>query len=134
MRNRNGQIILFRVRRKNGLHKIIREMHHDSWTPDYIVGLTRGGLPLAVMLSHYLDKPMHALNASFRDNLTGPESNAWMAEDAFGYDKIRKKDILIIDDINDSGHTLNWIIDDWQRRESPMGGLSMRKLVESLTK
>jgi hypoxanthine phosphoribosyltransferase len=47
-----------------------------------------------------------------------------MAEDAFGYDNdlstsIRcnselKKKILIVDDINDSGATLNWIKDDWQ--------------------
>lgn len=102
---------------KNGLHKIIRELQQDSWSPDYIVGLTRGGLPVAVMLSHYLNKPMYALNASFRDGNSGPESNAWMAEDAFGYGypPILKKNILIVDDINDTGKTFNWIIDDWQK-------------------
>ena len=43
-----------------------------------------------------------------------------MAEDAFGYggddgypaDSL-KKNILIVDDINDSGATLNWIRNDW---------------------
>ena len=95
---------------KNGLHTIVRAMRQDSWEPDYIVGLTRGGLPLAVMLSHYLNKPTHALNASFRDSDIGPESNLWMAEDAF-----EKKNILIVDDINDTGRTFNWIKDDWQQ-------------------
>ena len=94
------------------LHKIIREIHHDGWVPDYIVGLNRGGLSAAVMLSHYLDVPMHTLDVSFRDGGTGPENNLWMAEDAFGYDS-EKKNILIVDDINDSGRTLQWIKEDW---------------------
>jgi hypoxanthine phosphoribosyltransferase len=105
-------------------------MYADMWRPDYIVGLTRGGLMPAVVMSNMTDIPMHTLDVRFRDNdgLAGPESNCWMAEDAFGYvseeersipqiysDVNRKKKILIIDDINDSGKTLNWIKNDWQR-------------------
>jgi uncharacterized protein len=100
------------------LHDIIRAMNADSWRPDYIVGLTRGGLVPATMLSHYLDVPMHTLKVSLRDDNAGPESNLWMAEDAYGYhtpDDQDPKRILIVDDINDSGATLNWIRDDWQR-------------------
>ena len=80
------------------------------WRPDYVVGLTRGGLLPAVMISHWLDVPMHALGVSLRDNADiGSESNLWMAADAF-----EGKNILIVDDINDSGATLNWIIEDWR--------------------
>jgi uncharacterized protein len=108
------------------VHHFIRSMSSENWKPDYIVGLTRGGLTPAVMLSHYMNVPMHTLNVSLRDNETdlGPESNLWMAEDAFGYDTdpettIKsnpdlKKKILIVDDINDSGATLNWIKEDWR--------------------
>lgn len=106
------------------IHHVIRTMATENWKPDYIVGLTRGGLVPAVMLSQYLSIPMHTLNVSLRDSSIGPESNLWMAEDAFGYDSnpettIKsnadlKKKILIVDDINDSGATLNWIKDDWQ--------------------
>lgn len=107
------------------VHTIIREMNSDHFRPDYIVGLTRGGLIPATMISHYLNIPLHTLNVSLRDNADmGPESNLWMAEDAFGYNhdpqtSIKsnadlKKKILIIDDINDSGATLNWIKDDWR--------------------
>jgi hypoxanthine phosphoribosyltransferase len=49
------------------VHKIIRDMAQDNWRPDYIAGITRGGLVPATMLSHYLDVPMHTLNISFRD-------------------------------------------------------------------
>lgn len=109
---------------KNLVTKIARDITISGWQPDYIVGITRGGLLAAVMLSHYFDVPMHTLNVSLRDSDMGPESNLWMAEDAFGYvsdpdatlkfDTSIAKKILIVDDINDSGATINWIIDDWK--------------------
>ena len=109
---------------RNLVNKICRDITVSGWRPDYVVGITRGGLFPAVMISHYFDVPMHALGVSLRDNNQGPESNLWMAEDAFGYDNnpettIKsnadlKKKILIVDDINDSGATLNWIMEDWR--------------------
>ena len=108
------------------IHKIVRYMAQDNWRPDYIVGFARGGLIPAIMLSHYMNVPMQTLNASFRDNDLGPESNLWMAEDAYGYipkeertdaevtsDPTKRKNILVVDDINDSGRTLGWIKQDW---------------------
>jgi len=108
---------------------IALQMYKDNWRPDYIVGITRGGMPLAVILSHMLDIPCNALKVSLRDDDRESESNCWMAEDAFGYlqaydrDGIfekstnhpdKKKNILIVDDINDTGATFNWIKQDWQ--------------------
>jgi hypoxanthine phosphoribosyltransferase len=99
---------------KGWVHEIIRSMAADGWRPDYIVGLTRGGLVPANMLSQYLDVPMHTLKVSFRDDDHGPESNLWMSEDALAGTKI-----LIVDDINDTGATLNWIQDDWMNSALP---------------
>jgi hypoxanthine phosphoribosyltransferase len=88
---------------------IIRQIQKDDWKPEYVVGLTRGGLVPAVMISQYLDIPMNTLKVSFRDNKENDcESNLWMAEDAY-----EGKKILIVDDINDSGATLDWIRKDW---------------------
>jgi hypoxanthine phosphoribosyltransferase len=105
---------------------IARQMSAHDWKPDYIVGITRGGLVPANLLSQYTGIKMHTLNVSLRDN-NESESNLWMAEDALGVvpsersaefgghkhvEKLKKK-ILIVDDINDQGSTINWIKKDW---------------------
>jgi len=89
--------------------EILRQLQRDAWQPDYVVGLTRGGLVPANLISQYLEVPMETLKVSLRDDKSQPESNLWMAEDAFNM----TKEILIVDDINDSGATLNWIKQDW---------------------
>ena len=106
-------------------HEILRQLQRDAWMPDYVVGLTRGGLVPANLISQYLEVPMECLKVSLRDDNNGPESNLWMAEDAFGYvpkeDRVmadfdfdlHAKRILIVDDINDTGATLNYIHQDW---------------------
>jgi uncharacterized protein len=109
----------------NLVAKICRDITISNWRPDYVVGLTRGGLTPAVMISHYFNVPCETLKVSLRDG-GSPESNLWMAEDAFGYvpaedqnivqcrwDPSYRKNILIVDDINDSGATINWIMNDW---------------------
>jgi uncharacterized protein len=86
---------------------IARQMSTHNWKPDYIVGLTRGGLVPANLLSQYTGIKMHTLNVSLRDH-DNCESNLWMAEDAYN-----GKKILVIDDINDTGATIDWIKKDW---------------------
>ena len=70
-----------------------------DWEPDAIVGLTRGGLVPAVSLSHRYNAKLYCLNISLRD---GKASSA-----GFDWRRLEKyENILIVDDINDSGATL----------------------------
>ena len=106
---------------------IALQMYKDKWRPDYIVGITRGGNVPATILSNMLGVRGEALKVSLRDATGESESNCWMASDAFGYvdedervntksrwDISKRKNILIVDDINDTGATFDWIKQDWQ--------------------
>ena len=114
---------------KKGVHDILRQMSADNWRPDYIVGITRGGLVPAVLMSHYTGIRMETIDVRLRDSENSPEHALWMAEEAYGYDdkdyydpamghnktsELKRKNILILDDINDTGATFNWIKQDWQ--------------------
>ena len=93
---------------------LIKQISNDNWKPDYIVGINRGGLTPAVMISHFMNIPMFTLDIQLRDHTRAPESNAMMPLDA-----LEGKQILIVDDINDSGATFNWIVNDWVSALSP---------------
>lgn len=109
--------------------QIVVQMYKDDWLPDYIVGITRGGNVPATIISNMLGIRCEALKVKLRDNVPDEscETNCWMADDSFGYvpveekeiyksrwDIKKRKNILIVDDINDTGATFNWIKNDWQ--------------------
>ena len=89
---------------------IVKQMYADNFKPDYIVGITRGGNIPATIISNMTGISCEALKVSLRDDARESESNTQMAQDA-----ISEKKILIVDDINDTGATFNWIKNDWQQ-------------------
>ena len=81
------------------VNQLCREITLDSFVPDVIVGLSRGGLTPGVMMSHWLKKPFKPVKSSLRDF---PEWEDYLP---------RKTDerVLIVDDICDSGETFERI-------------------------
>ena len=72
-----------------------------------VIGLSRGGLIPAVMLSHSFDLPMETLGVSFRDNRATHHTKFKPIDDAR---------YLIVDDINDSGTTFKVVSDIFRNR------------------
>ena len=85
---------------------IYKEAVQDKFKPDLIIGLTRGGLIPATILSHRFDVPMDTINISLRDHI----SKGGTYKD-YG---LPQANILIVDDINDSGATFLRLREIWE--------------------
>ncbi len=84
----------------------------SGWMPSVIVGVSRGGMLPATLLSNNWRLPVKAFNLSLRDNPQfEPDQADWLTGLV-----AQGKQILVMDDINDSGATVNWIRADWQHR------------------
>jgi len=104
---------------KHGCLDIIRKMDKDNWQPELVVGITRGGLLPAMYISQWYTIPMYTVKIQLADSKgqhydDATESACDLSEDAY-----HKRNILVIDDINDSGRTLNWLAKDWQGSSIP---------------
>ena len=93
----------------NTIDELVKEVANraTSFKPTHIVGITRGGLIPAVMLSHSFDLPMETLGVSFRDNRATHHTKFKPIDDAR---------YLIVDDINDSGTTFKVVSDIFRNR------------------
>ena len=63
--------------------EIVTTMYTSKFTPDYIVGITRGGNIPATIISNMTGIPCEAIKVSLRDD-SKLESSSWMAQHAFG--------------------------------------------------
>lgn len=96
---------------RDGITAIAEAVVASGWTPDYIVGIVRGGSIPAVYLSHRLKLPIVTVAWSTRDkSIFGNESNCWIPEDI-----VDGKRILLVDDIVDGGDTIKELLEDWQK-------------------
>lgn len=105
------------------LAKIFRDMAIAGYKPDLVVGLVRGGMVPAIHVSHYFDVPMMAYKFSLRDHpgkddVSKLTSELWMG-----------RNVLIVDDICDEGHTLHDIYTQIDSFDPLVGATSVRTAV-----
>lgn len=89
------------------IDKIAGEYMSDHGKPDYVLGLVRGGLVPAVYLSHKFDVPMLTGRLSLRDH----KSIDWSSFATTFTVLDEGKSVLVVDDMTDSGDTLNLLFD-----------------------
>ena len=91
---------------KHYLSEITRQIALDKWAPSVIIGPSRGGLQMGVMLSHYFEVPFVPLQ--WQTYTVDPAGSG--GKDLEAIEKITQKyvheNILLVDDINDTGNTL----------------------------
>ena len=89
------------------LDEIINQISQTEWFPELIISINRGGCVPGVYLSHAINVPHKVIDVQLRDEKNKP--NLAILENSL----ISYTNILIIDDINDTGATFNWIMEDW---------------------
>ena len=89
----------------NSLNKIVKQIKNSNWSPKVIFSINRGGCIPGIYLSHQLNLKHKVIDIQLRDNNRTPDLKIIK-------EKIKQFDnILLVDDINDSGKTLKIIYD-----------------------
>ena len=116
---------------KGDVSAICQQIANTTFKPDLIVGIARGGLIPAVMLSHYYEAPMMPLNLSLRDG---------KVDATVGYTDLLQhivsgKNILIVEDICDSGMTFRKVFDQigLAQESEPKEFISWQERVKTAT-
>ena len=92
---------------------------------DYIVGVARGGLLPATILSHHMGIPLRPLSWSTRDHASS------VHDENIKEDLRDGKRVLLVDDINDSGKTFVEILEDWEYDElSTLGVVTLASVFQ----
>ena len=87
----------------DSLNKIIEQIENSNWSPNVIISINRGGCVPGIYLSHRLNLKHKVIDIQLRDSNRSPDFKLVKQ-------KIKRFDnILLVDDINDSGKTLKTI-------------------------
>ena len=88
---------------EKALLEIKEQIKKSTWIPDIILSVNRGGCVPGVYLSHMINVPHKVVDVQLRDNESEP--NLMVLDSCIN----SFSNILIIDDINDTGATFNFI-------------------------
>ena len=107
----------------NAIKQIVEQINISGFDPEVIVSINRGGCIPGVYLSHFLDKPHKMIDIKLIDS----------SENKFSFFK-KNKLILIIDDINDTGRTFNFVKKTFNDSDSEIRFAALINNVTSKTK
>ena len=88
-----------------------RDMGYDA-----VIGIQRGGLIPAVIISHELGIPMYSVNCSLRDHVHKPTMIDIPIAKLDEHHVEHRQKYLCVDDINDSGETFRFLQEMFDQR------------------
>ena len=104
------------------LVEIINQIDQSNFSPEIIFSINRGGCIPGVYLSHILNIPHHVIDIQLRDHKKKINISNLLESTKL------QKNILIVDDINDTGATFNFVKNSLAEYE---GNFSYTSLIEN---
>ena len=96
------------------IHNLVKTgfqtLEETNFKPDYIIAIGGGGFIPARILRTYIDVPILALTISFYDGESHAVSKEPVVIQNIEPEVIRGKKVLIVDEVDDTRSTLNWIV------------------------
>jgi len=106
---------------------LAQQLAASAWRPDYLVGIGRGGLVPATYLSHATGLAMLSVDMSAKLPDFGEALLMRLAERAAAGARL-----LLVDDINDSGRTINHLRDVLNQAGAPAEAMRFAVLMDNL--
>lgn len=96
-----------------------RQIVESGWFPDLIVGVARGGLIPAGAIGYAIGvKAMGAINVEFYTNIGQTLPEPVVLDPQLDTDSLRSKKVLVVDDVADSGKTLDLVVNLLEEKAS----------------
>jgi hypothetical protein len=87
--------------------RIVEEVERRGFKPDLILGVSRGGIIPALLVSDRLGVPLDIIGVRFYKGVGDVEERPHIIQDISR--ELGDKRVLIIDDVSDTGHTLRLV-------------------------
>jgi hypoxanthine phosphoribosyltransferase len=104
-----------------------RAMRESDWVPDFVVGIGRGGLVPGAYLSHSTGISMLSVDHSSKVYGFADELLVKLARQTADGDRI-----LFVDDINDSGSTIAYLLDAIRANGGAMANARVAVLINNI--
>jgi len=92
---------------ETSIKDIYGQIQQTNWVPDVIIGIANGGSIPATLFSKLSNVPCKIVTVQLRDGAIQETLDMDDIHTKYG------KNILIVDEINDTGETLHWILHNW---------------------
>lgn len=93
------------------VRELATRIAEDGFRPDAVIGIARGGLPLAGALGYALDvKMLGSLNVEFYTGVGETLEAPIVLPPTLDQESLHGKSILLVDDVADSGRTLSLVV------------------------
>ncbi|MBX9881869.1 MAG: phosphoribosyltransferase domain-containing protein [Sphingomonas sp.] len=109
------------------VRELARAIPASGWTPDFLIGIGRGGLAPAVYLSHATGWPMLSVDYSSNVHDFSGAPLVRLAERAAAGERL-----LFVDDINDSGGTITRLRGELAAAGAPNGAIRFATLLDNV--